>query len=217
MDRAFWLEAWITGKTRFHKEDTNKVLLDYGSILMDSETIFVPLCGKTLDMVYLLSKGKKVIGVELSALAVDSFFKENNLSPEITNYKSFIRYQIRDLTIYCGDLFDLTQYELGNVDAVYDRASMVALPKNMREKYVKTINDSCPRLQTILLSSFEYDQSKTEGPPFSVLEEEIREFYKNRFQIEKVNREIVEDKNPRFENSGISEFAQTVYQLTAFK
>lgn len=217
MDKAFWLEAWITGKTRFHKEDTNKVLLDYGSILMDSETIFVPLCGKTLDMLYLLSKGKKVIGVELSSLAVDAFFKENKLKAEISHYKNFVRYQIEDLTIYCGDLFDLTQYELGNVDAVYDRASLVALPKGMREKYIKAINQHCPRLQTILLASFEYEQSKAEGPPFSVEEEEIRSSYGDRFHIETVLRERVEDKNPRFENSGISEFLQTVYQLKSLK
>lgn len=214
MDKEFWLEAWAVGRTRFHKQTTNQLLLNYGRVLEKAEVVFVPLCGKTLDMIYLLSQGKKVIGVELSELAVESFFQENDLQFSKEIYKNFQRYSIDNLTIYCGNLFDLSVDELGAVDGLYDRASLVALPKAMRASYTSFIKANCPKLKTMLLGSFEYDQTKAEGPPFSVSEEEIRQAYEDQFSVELLEREITEDKNPRFEDKGIEAFYHTAYALS---
>lgn len=215
MERDFWLEAWEVGRTRFHKQSTNQILLKYGKILDTSQVVFVPLCGKTLDMIYLLSQEKKVIGVELSELAVKAFFQENDLQFIKESTKNFQRYSINNLTIYCGNLFDLSVDELGEVDGLYDRASLVALPKAMRAQYTSFIKSHCPKLKTMLLGSFEYDQTKAEGPPFSVTEQEIRDSYEDKYVVELLEREITEDKNPRFEDKGIEAFYHTAYALRA--
>jgi thiopurine S-methyltransferase len=210
MEKEFWLDRWQEHKIGFHREDYNPQLVKYLSklSLKQGDTIFVPLCGKTLDMVYALEQGYKVIGVELSSIAVKEFFAENNIAFERTKNEDFDIYRglDKDITLYCGDLFQLTDIVF---DAIYDRASVIALPPQMRERYFNYMMQVTPSQTPTLMITLEYDQSKIDGPPFSVTQNELTEKMDVNYQLELLETQELEPM-PRFQEAGLS----VVYQKT---
>ncbi|MGC3974113.1 MAG: thiopurine S-methyltransferase [Nitrospira sp.] len=144
--------------------------------------LFLPLCGKTLDIGWLLSRGYQVAGAELSAVAIGELFAELGLIPTITKVGALDHYHAPQLDVFVGDIFHVTPELLGPVDAVYDRAALVALPRDTRARYVThlmTLTAHAPQL----LISFEYDQQAMEGPPFSVTTAEVQQQYGERYDI----------------------------------
>lgn len=178
MDPTFWHERWTLNRIGFHEGKPNAFLLDHlpRLALAPGARIFVPLCGKTRDIAFLLAQGLHVAGAELSQLAVSQLFAEMEVEPAVTPQGPLTRYAAPGLDIWCGDIFDLSRETLGPVDAVYDRAALVALPPDMRARYGAHLADLTARAPQLLLS-FEYDQAAMDGPPFSVSEEEIRALY----------------------------------------
>ncbi len=149
--------------------------------LDEGDRIFVPLCGKTLDIGWLLSQGFKVVGAELSEIAIRQLFDELGQKPEVKDLENHRYYSIDGLEIFVGDIFELTPDILGSVNAVYDRAALVALPKELRKKYsahLINITDKAPQL----MICFEYDQEQMDGPPFSVSDKEVTEHYADLFK-----------------------------------
>ncbi len=145
------------------------------------QRVFVPLCGKTLDIHWLLAQGLQVIGSELSQLAVDALFIDLKLTPEITQVGPLMHYRAANIELFQGDFFALSQAQLGPVNAVYDRAALIALPDEMRTLYsqqLMKITGMAPQL----LISFEYDQSLVPGPPFSVSKQEVSAHYEAHYQ-----------------------------------
>ncbi len=142
-----WINRWENNRIGWHADQINKQLIEYlkNLDLSPGETIFVPLCGKTKDMLFLLEKQINVIGVEMSSIAVEQFFLENNLSYSISKMDGFILYEGKGIRIYCGNYFDLEFNHLQEVRAVYDRASLIALDEELRQKYVKHLNDIIAR------------------------------------------------------------------------
>ncbi len=139
MNLEFWHERWEKNDIGFHQENINAPLQKYWQSLKlnDNERVFVPLCGKSRDLLWIQSQGHPVLGVEVSPLGVETFFKENNLQASSVSDGKFIRWKCGTLEILCGDYFDLQLSHLEGVAVVYDRASLVALPPEMREQYVK--------------------------------------------------------------------------------
>lgn len=184
MDTQFWHDRWASNEIGFHKSDANPLLvkyLDELSLAKDSR-VFLPLCGKTLDIGWLLSRGFRVSGAELSAIAIKQLFAELGVTPTITRVGTLDHYRAPQLDLFVGDVFTLTPELLSQVDAVYDRAALVALPRDMRARYtahLMTLTAHAPQL----LISFEYDQQAMEGPPFSVTTEEIQQHYGERYDI----------------------------------
>lgn len=183
MDHDFWHQRWQQQHIGFHLREVNPFLLAHFQALQlqPGQRILVPLCGKTLDIHWLLAQGLQVAGVELSALAVDALFAELNLVPQITQTGTLNQYRAGNLEIFQGDFFALDQPLLGQVDAVYDRAALIALPAAMRKQYSQHLIDlthSAPQL----LISFAYDQALIPGPPFSVRQEEVRAHYQAHYQ-----------------------------------
>jgi thiopurine S-methyltransferase len=184
MEADFWHTRWENAQIGFHEGEVNRMLaahLDTLSIGPGSR-IFLPLCGKTRDIAWLLSKGFRVVGAELSEIAVQQLFDELPLMPEVTQTGPLKRYAAKGIDILVGDIFDLTPEVLGPVDAVFDRAALVALPSEMRGRYthhVATITQRAPQL----LVTFEYDQSVMNGPPFSLTESEVRDRYDASYNI----------------------------------
>lgn len=184
MEAGFWHARWENAQIGFHEGEVNRMLaahLDTLSIEPGSR-IFLPLCGKTRDIAWLMSKGFRVVGAELSEIAVQQLFDELSLVPEITQEGPLKRYAATDIDILVGDIFDLTPERLGSVDAVFDRAALVALPADMRGRYtdhLATIAGRAPQL----LVTFEYDQSVMKGPPFSLTVSEVRDHYGARYNI----------------------------------
>lgn len=175
MEKKFWLEKWDIKQIGFHKDTFNHNLLDhYNKLNLSSGNhIFVPLCGKTLDMLWLANQGLKVSGIELSPVAIKEFFSENNLEYTIEKVGPFNKYISNNISIYEGDIFELTTEILGQIDGIYDRASTVALPEQIRANFLNKLKEFMPNLN-ILMVLLEYDQSLIDGPPFSVPNEFVK-------------------------------------------
>ena len=194
MESKFWQQRWQEGRIGFHKSDVNPELIKYFSniALPVGSQVLVPLCGKSIDMVWLACAGYDVVGIELVESAVQAFFAEQNITPTITELTSTAdkstlkRYQGQlagqTITLWAADIFALSTIDIGDIDAVYDRAALIALPANMRADYsrhiVKLINNA-PQL----LITLNYDQSKKDGPPFSITQQQLHQYYSADYKI----------------------------------
>lgn len=176
MDSDFWIKKWQQGDTRFHQAKFHPALEKY-SQRFSAGKILVPLCGKSLDMLYLASQGHLVIGVELSIIACRDFFKENEISFTEKAVEDFTVFESDKVTLWCGDFFKLPEHVWHEVSGIYDRAALVALPEEMRRRYAAEIVKHRKDSFGILLISFEYPKDTIEGPPFSVTEEEIKRIF----------------------------------------
>lgn len=215
MQFDYWLNKWENGDTKFHMDDVNEFLIKYFEHVTPA-TFFVPLCGKTLDMLWLASKGHKVIGVELSPIACKDFFIENHLKYEVKEIENFILYYNKNIQIWCGDIFKLPKESYKNVNYIYDRAALFALSLDLRLRYVeklKSIALESKKLQMLLLC-IEYQQNLVQAPPFSVYSEDIESYYSDAFDIKQepvpVNHISFLTKNPKFNGVAVKE---TVYLL----
>jgi thiopurine S-methyltransferase len=176
--------------------------------------VFVPLCGKSLDMVWLRQQGCKVLGVELSSIAVQDFFRENGQSPAHAISGKFESCEADGIRILCGDFFDLSKEDLANVSAVYDRASLVALPPDMRERYARHLVDILPSGTQILLVAFDYPQTEMQGPPFAVSVKEVEALYGKYADVRLLAQEDALPQNPRFRQRGMSRMEESIFLLT---
>jgi len=178
VDTRFWHQKWENNEIAFHASEANPLLVKYFNALslVQGSRVFLPLCGKTLDIAWLLSKGYRVAGAELSKIAIEQLFAELGVEPKITGVGKLTRYSTKHIDVFVGDLFDLSRQMLGPVDAIYDRAALVALPEKTRNRYtahLTEITDKAPQL----LICYEYDQDLQEGPPFSISNEEVNQHY----------------------------------------
>ena len=193
MEENFWHQKWEKGEIGFHRNEANTLLIEnVGKLnLTKGSRIFLPLCGKTLDCSWLLASGYRVAGAELSEIAIRELFKELGVEPIISKIGNLELYTAKNIEIFVGNVFDVTAQLLGQVDAVYDRAALVALPLAMREKYTShliKITDIAPQL----LITYEYNQQLIDGPPFSITEEEVKQHYANAYELKSVDhKEIV--------------------------
>jgi thiopurine S-methyltransferase len=184
MQKQYWQDKWSSMEIGFHQPSVNPLLAEHISHLnlTQGNRIFIPLCGKTLDIAWLLSQGYKIVGAELIESAIIQLFNELDVTPTITELTEGKHYYSQNIDIYVGDIFDLTQSVLGKVDAVYDRAAFVALPEKVRIDYaqqIQTISQQAPQL----LITFNYDQTSMQGPPFSIINNEIENHYASRYHI----------------------------------
>ena len=215
MRSDFWLNVWENGQLNFHNSKTNPFLMKFWPQLglKDGDPAFVPLCGKSVDMVWLAEQMHPVIGVELSSLAAEAFFEENNIDVEVSAAGPFTLWQGGDIELYVGDFFDLTAEQLRDVRGVFDRAAIVALPEPMRKDYAKHLGETLTAEAKILLFAFEYEQEQKPGPPHSVPTAEIERIFSPYFAIQKLDKRELIDKAPGMQRAGLTSFEQHVYLL----
>lgn len=184
MDQNFWLKKWQTNDTPFHEKEVNPALVKYfGGLALGADSrVFIPLCGKTLDIGWMLSRGYHVAGAELIESAIEQLFTELGAVPDISADGQIKHYKAPNIDIFVGNIFELSKDRLGPVNAVYDRAALVALPEAVRAKYTSHLMDITDKAPQLLLS-FEYDQSAMEGPPFSVSNDEIKNHYRGHYDM----------------------------------
>lgn len=212
MEKEFWIKAWNDGRTAFHQGQFHQKLTEYFPQLVpkQGQTVLVPLCGKTLDMLWLHQQGLSVHGVELHEQAVQAFFTENNLAPvQKTADADFNHYSFENIRISSGDFFKLAND--ATYDFVYDRAALVALPPEMRKRYAEVIQRVLRPAGKCLLIVYDYDQSKMEGPPFSVSGSEIHSLYQDQFNITLLEEKKPENDGPRL--GAVQSMLQKVYVL----
>ena len=184
MDKDFWQTRWATREIAFHAKEANTLLVNYVQRLglADGGRVFLPLCGKTRDIAWLLAGNFQVVGIELVETAVVELFAELEREPTITDMTELRCYSAHNIDIFVGDFFALSDVSLGAVDAVYDRAALVALPQPMRDQYtvhLTRITSAAPQL----LITFEYDQRQVSGPPFSISRDEVCRQYSARYDV----------------------------------
>jgi thiopurine S-methyltransferase len=176
--------------------------------------VFVPLCGKSLDLLWLRDRHQSVTGVELSAVALESFCMENGVPARRRVLDNFDVYEAPKLRLYRGDFFALTPELLGSVSAVFDRAALISWAPELRADYVAQATAlTSPGTQTLLVT-MEYAQSQTAGPPFSVDEDEVHLLYAHSHAIQRLSRDDVLANEPRLRSRGLTQLHEVCYQLT---
>lgn len=219
MKKEYWLDRWEREDIGFHQSTINPYLREYWQRLhlaRDSE-VFVPLCGKSRDMLWLREQGHRVLGIELSYLAAQAFFTENGYTPQSTVSNTFTHLTADDMHILCGDLFDLSKRNLANISAVYDRAALIALPPEIRERYVHHLLHILPPDVQILLITLDYPASEMSGPPFPVSIEEVMTRYQLHADIRLLAQQDVLAQNPRFQERGLSRLQEHVFLLKPYR
>lgn len=157
LDNQLWLQSWREHRTDFHQIAVNPLLSKFWPSLklVHGCRVFVPLCGKSLDMIWLAQQGHEVLGVELSPVAVEDFFRENGLNPAKRKVGQFTLWSHGSLSILCGDYFALSQADIGQLDTVYDRAALTALPENARALYIEQLSRLVPKNAKVFLLTIE--------------------------------------------------------------
>lgn len=215
MDSSFWHTRWQENKIGFHQGNTNPQLERFWPRLgvTPPGRVLVPLCGKSLDMIWLDKQGWDVLGIELSPLAIEAFFAENKLVAKRTKQYGFEIWQSGRITIGCGDFFELQPEFAADIRAVYDRAALIALPESSRARYVNYLLTLLQSARPYLLVTLEYPSHQMEGPPFSVPENEIQRLYARDYIIERVHQEDALEPASHFRDKGVTEMTETVYLL----
>jgi thiopurine S-methyltransferase len=228
MQKEFWHDKWQADQIGFHLESAHPLLQKfYRQVFANNNTVFVPLCGKSKDLIFLSKQGFRVIGNELSEKAVSAFYTENyqldeaqvaqlnqskNTADSNTPSLKLLEYSFDGVSIYQGDFFQLQVEQLDNAGAIYDRAALIALPETMRLEYVTHLKKLF-KSANLLLITLEYEQERMSGPPFSVSQKEVNALF-NHAQIELLYSKDIIEKEPRFKSKGLNSFIENAYQIT---
>jgi thiopurine S-methyltransferase len=211
----FWIERWKKGEIGFHMEAVHEFLPKHWPSLKVEvgSAVFVPLCGKSHDMVWLASQGHRVIGVELSPLAVDDFFREQELEADTRSIGAFVVRSAGPYTIWCGDIFELPAEATADVAAVYDRAALVALPPSLQPRYARKLIDILPASAPILLAALVYPEGQISGPPFSTPLPQVAALFGESYSVrlEEIRDGLAQSQNLR--DRGVSALDETAYVL----
>jgi thiopurine S-methyltransferase len=215
MDPQFWRERWQSGETAFHQAQVNPDLRSLWPRLNcpPSAPVFVPLCGKSPDMVWLRAQGHEVIGIELSEVAVAAFFEEQGLQPVRESAGPLQRWSAAGYALYVGDFFDLGAGALGAVRGVYDRAALIALPPALRVRYAQHLSATLAAGCRSLLLTMDYPQEQMAGPPFAVAEAEVRSLFGRDFSVQQLASRDALQEEPRFQKRGLTRRDEQAYRL----
>lgn len=215
MEADFWHERWERGETGFHKADTNPLLSRWWPSLElpAGTTVWVPLCGKSLDMIWLAKGGHQVIGVELARSALEAFADEAGISLQWQTSGPFSEAQAGPYHFYCGDYFALSESQVESVAGIYDRAALIALPEPMRADYVEHMRRILPAGWKMLLVTLDYPQHERAGPPFAVSDNEVRRLFDG-CDIRVLDDQSVLEAHQVFKQQGMTRLNERVYLIS---
>lgn len=215
MHEDFWQARWARDEIGFHLDEVNPYLLRYWSQLsaQPGERVLVPLCGKTLDLRWLAAQGLQVLGVELSRKAIEDFFVEQGLQPQIEEQGAFVHFRAEAIELWCGDFFALTAADVEQCHLFYDRAALIALPLEMRQRYAAHLQAILPQVCRGLLVTLDYPQEQMNGPPFAVPAEQVQAFYAEGWDVSLLAREDVLGENWRFLQRGLTRLEESVFSV----
>ena len=223
MEHSFWHDKWERMEIGFHLDEVNKMLLKYwpAAEIAKGQLVLVPLCGKSLDIIWLMNQGYYVVGIELSEVALDQLSEDirEQTGTELTKTRDGDRilYQGDGVLLIAGDFFAVSAADLQaltghSVAAVYDRAAIVALPAEMRQQYtrhLRQLSGDCVQL----LITLDYDQQKRSGPPFAVTDQEVMDHYAAHCPVTVLESRELIDQEPRFREQGLDSFILRVYRI----
>ena len=216
MEPEFWHARWRSGQIGFHQSAVDRHLerhwVNLG--LPAHSRVFVPLCGKSLDLLWLLGRGHRVAGVELSALPLEALCMEHGIPAKRRPLEHFDVYEAPGLELYCGDFFKLGRGLLGPFSAVYDRAALISFMPELRARYVAQLSALMGPGTATLLITMEYPQAEMQGPPFAVDAAEVERLYSREHAIEVLSKDDVLANEPRLRARGVRELHEVCYRLT---
>ncbi|MGU9821855.1 thiopurine S-methyltransferase [Pseudomonas sp. R9.37] len=216
MEPKFWQERWARNQIGFHLPEVNPYLQRHWPklALAEGAKVLVPLCGKSLDLMWLASLGYRVLGVELSEQAVEAFFSEQGLMPRISQRGVFKVYRADLIEVWCGDFFALDAEALADCSALYDRAALIALPPLMRAQYAEHLNALLrPGCQGLLIT-LDYDQTQKAGPPFAVADEEVKLLLGGHWSVQVLEEQDILGESWKFVQDGVTRLEERVYRVT---
>jgi len=211
----FWQARWARNEIGFHQPEVNPHLQRHwpGLGLAAGSRVLVPLCGKTLDLAWLAAQGFPVLGVELAERAVQDFFAEQGVEPQIERSGAFQVYRAGAVEIRCGDFFALGAADVEDCAGLYDRAALIALPADMRARYAAHLAAILPPACRGLLVTLDYDQARMDGPPFAVSDDEVRRLFGADWQLQLLEAPDVLQENWKFLQRGLERLEERVYRL----
>ncbi|HMH28184.1 MAG TPA: thiopurine S-methyltransferase [Steroidobacteraceae bacterium] len=216
MQPDFWLNRWRAAQIGFHQMAVDRHLKAYWPLLKlpSDSPVFVPLCGKSLDLMWLRERGHSVTGVELSPVALESFVMEHGIPVRRRVLADFDVFEAEGLKLYRGDFFKLTRAQLGNTAAVYDRAALISWTPEARQSYVKQLTSLTSPATPTLLIAVEYPPEQMQGPPFPLTRDTIENLYASHYSIEELARHEILEHEPRLKARGLTELREVCYRLT---
>lgn len=209
MEKDFWVARWQGGQIGFHGAVPNVRLVAHVASLGSPGRVLVPLCGKSLDMTFLAARGFDVVGVEFVGDAALDYFAEAGVTPQRLERDGFVGYKHQNVTIWVADILAITAQTLGHIDAVYDRAALVALPETTRAAYAQQLAAISPAGTRLLLVTFEHDLP--DGPPFSIDANAVQTLLGASFAPAEVERVGTLDESPRWKQRGATRLAEVVW------
>jgi thiopurine S-methyltransferase len=212
MQPEFWHNKWAANQIGFHLPEVNPYLQRHWAAPATAR-VLVPLCGKSLDLSWLAGRGHQVFGVELSEKAVEDFFNEHQVQPQISAKGAFKVYRGDAIELWCGDFFALTADDVADCAALYDRAALIALPAPMRERYAAHLQQILAQGVQGLLITLDYDQAQMPGPPFAVADEEVQRLLGDVWQMQVLEEQDVLGDSWKFLQAGVTRLEERVYRV----
>ncbi|AHL33030.1 thiopurine S-methyltransferase [Pseudomonas brassicacearum] len=215
MEPEFWHKRWSSNQIGFHLPEVNPYLQRFWPQLglAQGSRVLVPLCGKTLDLLWLAHQGYSVLGVELSEKATVDFFLEHQLEPSVDEEGAFKVFRAGNIEIRCGDFFALGAQEVAGCTALYDRAALIALPVSMRERYAAHLQNILPECVGLLIT-LDYDQAQMPGPPFSVGDDEVQRLLGDAWRLEVLQEQDVLGESWKFLQAGVTRLDERAYRIS---
>lgn len=245
-----WQKGWDSGRYSvpgqgFHKAEVNPFLVKHMPLLQLSpsedickqDRVLVPLCGKTVDMVYFADQKISALGLEAIPRAIQEFAEIVKLPKEAAVFPLHKNAQHNwklngngYVGIVEGDALDFKVDEKGPVDAIWDRAALIALRPEDRDAYVFMLHNALKPGGRVLLSVVEHDMvvmpeghlsSSTPptgtlepyGPPYSITKEYVSSLYSkfNFNLLQELERRDLIAEEPKWQEKGATKFEQICY------
>jgi thiopurine S-methyltransferase len=213
MQPEFWHKKWESGQIGFHLAEVNPYLQRHWAVAATAR-VLVPLCGKSLDLAWLAGRGHQVLGVELSEKAIEDFFSEHQVLPQISQKGAFKVYSSDAIELWCGDFFALTASDVADCTALYDRAALIALPAPMRERYAAHLQQILAQGVEGVLITLDYDQAQMPGPPFAVGDDEVQRLLGDVWQVQVLEEQDVLGESGKFLQAGVTRLEERVYRVS---
>ena len=172
----------------------------------------VPLCGKSEDLAWLVSRGHDVVGVDISDIAARAFASEQKIPVTVVNEPPFTILSGERFAYHVGDFFNIKPGRIGRFNLIYDRAALIALPPETRPAYARQLKSLLASDGLILLISLEYDPKRMAGPPFHVPETEVRSLFSD-FNVDRLHQHDCIEEESHFKERGLDWMKEVVYHV----
>ncbi|MRX28461.1 thiopurine S-methyltransferase [Kangiella sp. HZ709] len=212
MDYHFWDTCWQRASQPFHLSEAHPFLRRYLYLLDNKEKLLLPLSGKSVDPIFLAQNNIHSTSIEFNPSAIDNFIIDSELSFKRKTFEQKKCYDFGDFDIWLADFFDIETKDIGKFSQVFDRAALVALPKELRDKYIKHLKSLLQPKATILMVTMDYEEGEMSGPPFYIAQNELTELFPES-SIRELDRISLINNHHRWKELQLSKLDEVLFQI----